>query len=163
MISPDDKRLAESLGLTRRAGESEEEFLCRVYNLKGHATLLREAKEIGVNLTQGMTSAEVRRALCEQQLTLLKARGFIEEALFAVKPDQTLRLTKIVHNTHRTSPKVTVHYWIEKPWNNSTNQGRANHKPAKGNSKPSVATELNTVQKPFHYHRGRALNARSHY
>lgn len=132
-LSSEYQHLAKRLGITQLPGQSDQDFMRWLDNLRAHVALVREAKEIGVPVEFGMTSREIRQATCKRQLALLQERGFTPEARVTLKAelcDRNVKITKIVsEGGHK--PKVTVHFWIISPWTNANNQGRANHRSAK--------------------------------
>lgn len=128
-ILPEYQQLAERLGVTKRPEQSDQDFMRWLDNLRNHVALVREARELDVPVQSGMTSVEIRQAICSRQVVLLQGRGFVIGAEVTLG-DKTVEIKKIVAEGGR-SPKVTVHYWTIRPWKNANNQGRANHKSAK--------------------------------
>jgi hypothetical protein len=123
------QQLAKQLGITQTPEQSDTDFIRWLDNLRNHRALLREAKELGVVITFGMKSFEIRQAICNRQQELLQERGFVPEAEVELG-ERNVRIQRIVVETGR-DPKVTVHYWIIRPWSKLNNQGRANHRSAK--------------------------------
>lgn len=128
-IPPMYQRLAERLGVTKPPEQSDLDFIRWLDNLRGHVALIREASGLGVSIQPGMTSAELRQAICDRQQELLKERGIVPEAEVELG-ERIVRIQRIAVEGGR-KPKVTVHYWIIRPWYKANNnQGRANHRSA---------------------------------
>lgn len=128
-IPSEYQRLAEQLGVTQAEEQSDGDFIRALQNLKRHRGLLAEARELGVVIRSRMTSAELRQAICDRQVVLLRERGIVPDAEVELG-ERVVRIQRIV-TEGGYDPKVTVHYWIIRPWHKLNNQGRANHRAAK--------------------------------
>lgn len=122
------RRLAKRLGITQAPGQSDEDFMLQVDNFRGHSKLLRQASSLGVKIQTGMTSAELRQAIHTREQELLTERGFVPEATIRLG-ERIVTIQRITVDDRKL--RITVHYWIERPWEKDNNRGRATHQPAK--------------------------------
>ncbi len=131
MIPQQYQQLAEKFKLVQRDGQSDEDFMAEIDRLRGHQALIFELLELGGEVTFGITSVELRQAICARQMAVLTEKGFVKdaEAFIGTGPQRRVEIREIVHKGGR-NPTVTVKYWIIGPWTGKNNQGRANHKSA---------------------------------
>ncbi|HYG84474.1 MAG TPA: hypothetical protein VD907_06390 [Verrucomicrobiae bacterium] len=127
------QELAKMFGVTRKAGQTDEEFMRWLDNLRGHTGLLRKATEWQVPITNGMTSADLREAIQQQLLELLKERGFAPKVKVKLpntnNPERIVEIREIDVKSGK-NPGITVKFWTISPWTKADNRGRANHEPA---------------------------------
>src|SRR5215471_2872225 len=102
--------MAKELGVTQQPGQSDREFVEWLHNLRRHRGLINEAKDWGVQLCFGMTSAELRQAICDRQIKLLQERGFTVNARVAIF-DRNVEIREIVQKEGKSST-IIVKYWI---------------------------------------------------
>ncbi len=119
------QQLADRLGVTKPVGQSDEVFIRWLDNLKKHISLVREAKGLGVSISFGMKSQELREAIKDHLCVLLKERGFVPQAKVKLGK-RIIEIREIAVRAGR-NPVVTVKYWIIEPWEKPNDRGRANH------------------------------------
>lgn len=120
-------KLARKYGLTRRPGQSDEEFVQMIDNIRDNHALLAEAKRQGVSIPPHATSAELRRALCDRYAEILECRlAGAEDLVVRLRYGVTVRIQHI----HEWHGELVIQYWIVEPWDRPNNRGRSTSQPA---------------------------------
>lgn len=61
-------------------GQSDDDFMAKIDGLRANRALVCQLVGLGGKVRFGMTSAQLRLAICERKIAVLAERGFVKDA-----------------------------------------------------------------------------------